>query len=813
MKKDFICRHFITLIFLLIQFAIDAQTPDYKESFTVKGRIVESPAGVPLEYATVALYSQPDSSLVAGTITGSGGYFELQVNKPGKYYAVAKYLGYTPVQTAVFQLDKKQLSHQLGAINLKAEDIGIEEVSIVGQRPAVSYKIDRKVIDVSGNAALQGGTAIDALQSMPSVQAEADGSVSLRGSTNFTVMIDGRQSQLTGGDALAQIPASAIARIELITNPSARYDPDGASGIINIITKKGLLRGHSLVANASAGTSPSGSADITYTYQAANYSFLFNAGGRQSRADYQKTDARDYTVIPVSGNEHITTDQDGSNLRSNYFARIGTDFYLSPANTLTAGAALEVMQMSRSYDGQTFAQDTAGAASRDASYYKYGTWPVQQQYSIGDKHIFGANDSHFMTADFTFQTSRRDKADEAHRYVADEQWSPLAPVSADDKSTTKDRFSSLRSELSYSRPLTGTHSAEAGLSARQDAYRQYYERWSRIDASSRYTDTADFQRTILAVYAIAKGTAAGLQYSAGLRAEQTDQHTSTERYSWDYTYKNLGWYPSLSLTRQLSETSTLQASYSRRINRPRDQHTNPFPNISDGYALSLPNPKLQPEYATSLELNFQKSHNSQQFTAESFYRYTDNKITRISSLRSDTVVYTNVNIGSETDAGIELSLNLKLGKRYSIQPIYTVSWNMVEGGGSYGSGQSSSVFMRSNITQTVSLWRTARLQFMSYYNGRRKTIDGESLPAVWFSLAAKQDFFDRSLSVSLRVDDIFKTRKQESYTYSENAEIYSQHLHDGCIATLAASYRFNHGGKRAKENQNSKTSESGELDY
>lgn len=808
-----VARIIIVSVLFAVHCGASAQQAENKDGFTVKGRITENPSGVPLEYATVALYSQADSSLVEGTITGSGGYFELKPNKPGRYYVIAKFLGYLPSKTAPFQLEKKQMVHQLGSISLKVEDIGIEEVSIVGERPAVSYKIDRKVIDVSGNTALQGGTAIDALQNLPSVQAKADGSVSLRGSTNFTVMIDGRQSQLTGGDALAQIPASAISKIELITNPSAKYDPDGTSGIINIITKKGLLRGHSLVANASAGNSPSASADATYTYQAAKYSLLVNAGCRSSRVDYQNSDTRTYLNAPASGAEKIETDQDGSQLRSNYFARVGGEYFITPANTLSAGAGIEIMQMKRWYDGRTLTQDTAGMLSRDGSYYKYGVGPVQFQCNIGDKHIFGENDSHFITADVTYQTSQRNKADEAHRFLADENWVQAAPASADDKSTTKDRFSSIRSELSYTRPLTGEHSAETGLSARHDQYRQDYERWSLIDATGRYTDTAHFERTIVAVYAIAKGPVLGMQYSAGLRAEQTDQQVRTDRTDWDYTYRNMGWYPSMSLTRQLSETSTLQASYSRRINRPRDQHTNPFPNISDGYVQQLPNPQLQPEYATSLELNFQKSHNAQQFTAESFYRYTDNKITRISTLRSDTVVYTSKNIGSETDAGIELSVNLKIGKWYSIQPVYTVSWNAVEGEYSGKSHNSSSIFMRGNITHTVNLWRSARLQFMSYYEGKRNTIDGKKMPMVWFAAAVKQDFLDRRLTVSLRGEDIFSTRKQRSYTYSDDADIYSMHQHDGCLLTLAASYRFNREGKHGKDAQNSKNSDSGDMEY
>ncbi len=803
----------IVIAIVLMQLFSLAQPAGNGTEFTIKGKITEQASGQPLEYANIAVFSQKDSALVTGTITSTGGYFAITISKPGQYYAVADFMGYEQVQTDPFLLDKSNLVVQLGNIRLKSNAIGLADVNVVSERPAVSYKIDRKVIDVSGNAAVQGGTAIDALENIPSVSTDVDGGVSLRGSSNFTVLIDGRQTQLTGSDALAQISASEISKIELITNPSAKYDPEGTSGIINIITKKGNLRGHSMVANASAGTHPSGSADVSYTYRAKKYSLTLTAGGRKSENVFTNTDERIYLIPTETGAARIDTRQEGTRLRSNYFARVGTDIFLTPHNTLSAGAGFNVMEFGRGYDARNSTADTAGTVTNVISQQHFGVSPVQMQYSLGDKQIFGEDDNHYLSIDLTYQTSTKGKNDDAQRYLADENWKKATLEQADEQSSNFENAYSLRSDLNYSRPLTKNSTAETGFSARKDVYRQDYARWTTGDLVNRYTDTARFDRNILAAYAIMKGALGTLQYSAGLRAEQTDQNIHTVRNNWDLNYNHLGWYPSLALTRAMTETSTLQASYSKRINRPHDHHMNPFPNISDGYVLMSPNPKLEPEYATSLELNFQKIHNSQQFSAETFYRYTDNKMTRVSESQGDTLVYMYKNIGSETDAGIELSATLKLSNWYSIQPTYTMSWNMVEGSYSGNDRQASSIFTRANLTQTFSMGRSTRLQVMAYYDGKVKTIEGETLPTAWCAAAIKRDFLDRKLTVSLKAEDIFASRKREKNTYTDSSEIHSLSLRDNRTFTIAASYRFNNQGKRAQESQKKANGDSGDMDY
>lgn len=803
---------YLFIISIIFHFGAFAQSPAGAREFSVKGRIVEKPSGQPLEYANLAVFSLRDSSLVSGTIAAMGGYFTIQIGQPGKYYAVADFMGYEQVHTDIFVLDNTNTVHQLGRIELKTSSIGLSDIDVVSERPAVSYKIDRKVIDVSGNSAIQGGTAIDALESLPSVTTDVDGSVSLRGNSNFTVLIDGRQTPLSGSDALSQIPASAISKIELITNPSAKYDPDGTSGIINIITKKGNMRGHSLVANASAGTSPSGSADASYTYRAKRYSLFVTAGGRRSENGFTTTSERIYYEPSLSGSEQIDIRQKGFRLWSNYFARVGTDLFLTADNTLYLGAGINIMDFGREYDARTTAMST-GLYENSVTHQSFDISPLQLQYNIGDRHVFGANEDHYLMGDIMFQTSQREKKDQAQRYGADTFWEAIYPAAGDAEASTDENERSFRGEFSYSRPLTDKHIVEAGVSLRNDHSRRDYSRWSNIGAQSVYTDTARFDRNIVAGYAITKGELKGIQYSAGLRAESTDQKIKTVRNNWNYTYNYLGWYPSLALTRPLTETSTLQASYSRRINRPRDQQTNPFPNLSDGYVLMTPNPNLQPEYATSLELNFQKTKGPHQLTAETFYRYTDNKMTRVSDLRGDTVVYTYINIGSETDAGLELTAVMKLSKWYSVQPVYTVSWNRVEGDFQGYYRRTSSVFTRANLTQTFGLGKKTKLQVMAYYNGKKKKIDGESLPAAWCSASVKRDFLDRKLSVSLRADDLFSSRKHESNSYSESSEIHSLSNGKGLTGTIAVSYRFNHQGKRAKESLRNQGGDSSEMDF
>ena len=210
------------------------------KNLTVRGKVLEAQSSTPMGYANVAIFAVADSSVAGGIMTSESGSFEIKDLKPGKYNLTVNFIGYSKKTIPVQLIATKPIT-DVGVIKLLSSDEKIEEVEVVAEKQRVEFKIDRRVVNVSQNIVATGGTAVEVLENTPSVQTDFEGNVTLRGSSNFTVLIDGKPSVIKGSDALRQLPAAGIDKIEIITNPSAKYDPDGDSGIINVVMKMMLL--------------------------------------------------------------------------------------------------------------------------------------------------------------------------------------------------------------------------------------------------------------------------------------------------------------------------------------------------------------------------------------------------------------------------------------------------------------------------------------------------------------------------------------------------------------------------------------------
>lgn len=805
----------IIIAVIISQSVIEAQPP--MGNFTVKGKVLEQGSNNPLEYVNVVLYSMRDSSLVAGTITTKDGSFEITSTRPGRFYLTADFIGYEKQYVEGIMLNPGNEKHVVGDIQLKQTDFGIDEVEVVGERPFVSYQVDKKVVEVSRNPMAQGGTAVDALENVPSVETDMEGNVSVRGSSEFTVLIDGRQSPLTGSDALNQIPASAIDKIEIITNPSVKYDPDGTAGIINVITKKGKLKGHSLVLNGSLGTSPMGSFDANYTYRMKRATVFAGVGYRDHRMNFETFDDREITDS-LKEKTFLRTDKTGQMQHSNISLNGGADFFLSDKNTLSVGASYSQFTFGRNFDSQirTTRPDTL---TNQLSFTGFNVTPSTLQFDIGDKHIFGDNEDHYLAVDFLFQTRKGETDDGMELYKADQDWEMQLPALLNEKAITIEDANRMRLDVDYSLPLSNAINIETGYTLRRDESNKDYARYLFDDENnqwvknSEYDDNSEFTRTINAVWVLAKGELYGIGYSFGLRGEHTNRITKTSKDSTNSKYDYLGWYPSAAISREWENGHTLQANYSKRINRPRDYHLNPFPSLSDGYSAFLPNPQLEPEYASSVELNYQKAWGRQFLAVETFFKYTDNKINRIYQVESDTLlVRTMTNLGYEKSIGGELGGNLKIFKWWYLNPVVTVYYNELEGFYTNGIRVKSSTNSRVSITNNFTLSSKTRIQLMSNYRSPEATLDGERSETYWASAAIRHSFFDRKLSAVFRVDDIFSTRKRQSTTITENTVIYSEGQRKSPMFVLSLSLKLNQTNDKRNDQRRDQNGGGGGMD-
>jgi hypothetical protein len=256
------------------------ESEDDERKTVIKGIVLDEKTQTPMEFANIAVYDKTDSTLVSGGITDENGQFEVSGIGFGEYYLVANFVGFKKTDVANILLDEDNPSVDLGKIELNPSAVELGSVDVVADKAQVEFKLDKKVVNVSQVISAVGGTAVDVLENTPSVQVDIEGNVTVRGSSNFTVLIDGRPSALSGSEALRQIPSSAIENIEIITNPSAKYEPDGQAGIINLVMKKNSLNGLSGIVNASIGSRNKYRGDFTLNYRTEKFNYFVGADWR-----------------------------------------------------------------------------------------------------------------------------------------------------------------------------------------------------------------------------------------------------------------------------------------------------------------------------------------------------------------------------------------------------------------------------------------------------------------------------------------------------------------------------------------------------
>ncbi|MBR9978779.1 MAG: TonB-dependent receptor, partial [Bacteroidetes bacterium] len=307
------------------------------ENGRITARILEEEENAPIEYASVVLHRHRDSSMVRGTVSNEQGHVTLENIPPGRFYLSIHFLGYEKSSIDDIRMEAGE-RRDLGDLHLRMVALEMDEVEVAADRAPVEYKIDKKVINVDRQLTAASGTAADALKNVPSVTVDIDGSVSLRGSGSFTVLIDGQPSALDASDALQQIPASSIENIEIITNPSARYDPDGVAGIINVIMKKDQRRGSAGQINLSAGTYDNYRGDFLYTWRNNGYALHFGADyGKRNNPGIEREER-----VFFSPESTMFNYSEGSNYRrrKSFGVRGGIDMALSERDQLNLGVRL-----------------------------------------------------------------------------------------------------------------------------------------------------------------------------------------------------------------------------------------------------------------------------------------------------------------------------------------------------------------------------------------------------------------------------------------------------------------------------------------
>jgi len=823
MKTYFLLAFTVLLVLSLNIYAQQpatlAQGPD--PIGMIHGKILDQRSNSPLPYSTIAIYLASDSSLTTGAIATEDGSFSIQKVPNGLYYGEINFIGYTRKLIPDINIKPDASTVNLGDIKLAEASQELEEVTVIAERSPVEYQLDKKVVHVAENLNAMGGSAAQALENIPSITVDIDGNVSLRGSSNYTVLIDGKPSPLEGSDALRQIPASAVDNIEIITNPSAKYDPDGLSGIINIITKKRALDGFSGIVNTSIGTGDKYRGDLLINYKNDKFSMFFGA----DYTDENRAGERNISQMTTSNDtvKYVVHSGDGPFNRFGYTFKGGVGYKLNEKNILSLEGSYGYASFGRS-SNEKFREYTVPSSIE--KYYLLNESDLRSEdfYSLtlNFEKLFNSKD-HKLTSFLYFSKEWGGSSENINQYSTDESWNINDPDPYLVFIEEPGRESELRYQLDYTKPVGTEGKFESGYQMRDDRENEsyFFNEWdSDIDDwvdNPLYSNSLVFRRNLQSVYGIYANQLFGIDYQLGLRGEYTFRSVKNAKSDTPSELKRFDYFPTIHLSRKIGEQDQVQVNYSRRIRRPRGFELDPFINYMDPNTSRVGNPELLPEYVDSYELTYQKGLGKSFISLESYYRLTHDAMTRVTELQDDgTRLLTTKNLNEEHAMGAELMLNFLVNKWFN----FNVSGNLyrykLNGNVSDADVSTSSTNYDSRFNANFRITPTTKFQLQGFYQGPSVTAQGKREDFMMTSAAVKQDFFKEKLSATLQIQDIFGTA---SFNFTNEGQSFYDSINmkrESQVVMLTLSFRINNYKKQNGERDMGNEGENGmngQMDY
>lgn len=793
-------KHILIALMLLATIGLNAQRGQYqggpKPKGNISGQLLDKNSNEPILYASVALYKKRDSSLATGAMSGEKGIFEIKDVEAGRYYMVIKFVGYEKDTINNIMLRPPELNKNLGKIYLQSASKNLAGVEIVAEKTYVEYKIDKKVVNVGKDLNSAGGTAVDALENVPSVTVDIDDNVELRGSSSFTVFINGKPTPLSGSDALQQIPVGAIKNIEIITNPSAKYDPDGMTGIINVVLKENIKQGINGLIDIGVSSFNQYNFNGIFSYKVGKFNIYL--GGNYNDHGAPGTGHSDLATTFGDTTTYRITDLDRNRRRSHWNLKGGFDYAPNKKNTFTFEGSFGKMSHNKDYSSHIYEYNSPKSydlytisqnpGTRDDSHYKlFGNW----EYKLDGK---GSNIQTFAY----ISNSNEEQDDMSKEYISDKNWALSDSLIMGNHTTESETAPDYRFKIDLTKYLKNKKRFESGLQARVRP-EVHHISYSKFDTDIGWQDLPDygselnFERQIYSGYGTYSGEYKTFGYQFGLRGEYTYRNVIDNTKDYNFKINRFDIFPTVHFSKKFPNKHQILLSYSRRIDRPGGWELEPSTRFISSNFQRRGNPELQPEYMDNFELSYQKVIDQSFVSVEGYYHTTKNKVTRIQSVDSTgMVLMTFENLDRDHAAGVEVMLNARLVKWLNIN----VSGNyyyyqLVSNSGSFSdlNTTSNNFDMRGNVNFVIT--KTTKLQITGFYRGASITAQGKRDPFFVTSASMRQDLFKRKLSVVFRVRDIFNTMQFQFVTIGENFTNLNSFSRKSPIFTLSLSYRIN----------------------
>lgn len=771
----------------------------------IRGKVKDAQSGQMMEYANVVLLNTKDSSMVDGCITAPDGSFELQHIPSGTYTLSIQFVGYTRKNIENITISRDQNTKDIGLVELEVSASNIGGVEITSEVKSVEYQIDKKVVNVGKDIVASTGSAVDALRNVPSVQVDAEGNVTVRGSSNFTVLVNGRQVSQDANDVLKQTPAATIENIEIITNPSAKYDPDGTAGIINIILKKNRRDGMSGMVNASYGTFNKYSTDAQLSVKTGSFN-VFAGAEYKNRLD-KVTQNIEKTWYSNDTSFYTKSVVDQKYQPWHYKFNLGADWYIDKNNTLTiAGTYFRQNFYVKSPVGYHIYSDPI---TTDLWKHYSNDLLLNHHWAEGNlnyTHNF-KKPGHSLAVSAVYNAWGGDKSDEQFKTITDANWSNVITTESQRRRFWDNQSSRISGDVDYSVPVGEKVKIETGYSGDVTSFNSDYlvdnfdpDKSEWVNDSS-LSNGFDFNYMVHAVYGTVSGELWGLGYELGLRGEYFQRDLVTRVPDTNYRMDIWSLFPTFHMSKSFKKGHQLMFSYSRRVNRPTVMALNPLPYFSDDYLVHRGNPALRPEYANSFELSYQKLFGESFVSVETYYRSTEDKMAETITINEGQTQLTNENIARDWATGLEVMVNLSIKKFFRLNA--SVDGYLYQLVGNEASGVPSRQAFSANISLNPTfVFKSGTIaQLQSMYNAPGVDAIGEMKGFFMLNAAVKQDFFKGKLSLTLSANNLFNLTK---YSYDDVTSQYRHHfdyIPEGNVINLGLSYKINNYARRASSRQ------------
>lgn len=773
----------------------------------IQGTVLDSTEQAPLEYANVTIYEQNKNEHLAGTVTDNNGFFILEDIPAGTYFVKINYMGYK-TDTISVNISPEYSKITLGEIFLPPKYLELSGVEATAENISMDYQIDKKVLNVNRQQSSISGSAVQILENAPSITTDIEGNVELRGSSNFRVLINGKPTIQNANDVLQQTPASTIDKIEIITNPSAKYNPEGSAGIINLVLKRNRLQGINGMATANGGSFGRFGGEILLNKNNDKFNTSLSLDYNERPSPGQSWEKNETTNGDTTS--FIYSDGDREWAGRHYGLRGELEYLPDTVNTLKLSLRAgrrrgqhESDNLLRTWSTNSGNRITDIDTTDNFSRGEYGG----QFYSLNlnyDRKLPGRGHKITGNLDISFRNF-------ASEHV-DKQFNSTGEIATGTKSSEDGPGNRMEFKIDYVLPLAKESKFEAGLQNRRGHREETnenftYNRKQNTFVHDIYSDNdVEYNRNIGAAYSIYSGKLKKFGYQAGLRGEYTYRKISLLDSAYSANINRWDMFPTLHFSYQLAEKQELMLSYTRRIDRPRGWYLEPFETRSDPYTIRSGNPDLTPEYINSYELGYKLEFERSFISLESYYRQTIDKIERVRSVHPDytkVFLHTFDNVGQDHSIGSEIMFNLNLYKWWNINLAGNFYDYRVEGELNGRDFSQHSFNWTTRFNNTFNLNRKTRLQINNYYNSPSVSSQGRREGFFVTSASIRRDFMDHKLTAILQARDIFDTAEWKFK--SEGQDFYMERHFDRNAPMFTITLRYNinqykNGRRRGQRN-------------